>query len=320
MESILYEINLQQIIHFITVVEHHGFQTAGIHLHMTQSAISKSIGRLEDTLGFPLFSTENKGNRQFRSAELTSQGRFLYKYWSAALSDIENAYQQLALSEASKKTLDMAYAYTTNPADYFWPLITKVMDHTTDFTIRMESRYRTELIAGLLEKKYDMICIPDIEYFALNHDLMSYQYIAAGNVMVLVSSSNPLYGKEELSLSDIQDQLVLVHSDGKSTSPREVLDRFFRSVNMTVPTKGVKADSFNLVNTLLRNDGLIFVDEFINIPLPANLKKIPLRGYYNGILCVWMKKSPKIDYIKTVTRHFPNLKERIREKKPFLIL
>lgn len=59
MHSILSDINIQQIINFVTVVELHGFQAASDHLHMTQSAVSKSIGRLEETLGFPLFVKEH---------------------------------------------------------------------------------------------------------------------------------------------------------------------------------------------------------------------------------------------------------------------
>ena len=52
MLSILLDINIQQLINFVTIVELHGFQAASDHLHMTQSAVSKSIGRLEETLGF----------------------------------------------------------------------------------------------------------------------------------------------------------------------------------------------------------------------------------------------------------------------------
>ena len=77
MESILSVINIQQIVNFVTVVEQNGFRAASDFLHMEQSSVSKSIWRLEESLGFPLFTKVHKGSRTFREAKLTEQGEFL---------------------------------------------------------------------------------------------------------------------------------------------------------------------------------------------------------------------------------------------------
>ena len=52
METALTTVTLQQIQVFITVVEENGFARAGAILHMTQSAVSKSIAKLEKDLAY----------------------------------------------------------------------------------------------------------------------------------------------------------------------------------------------------------------------------------------------------------------------------
>ncbi|QPC92605.1 LysR family transcriptional regulator [Mesorhizobium sp. INR15] len=54
---------------FVAVAEHAGMTAAGNALHLTQSAVSQQIKRLEESLGTPLFIRDRRGLRLTRTGE-----------------------------------------------------------------------------------------------------------------------------------------------------------------------------------------------------------------------------------------------------------
>lgn len=55
MDFSLAGISIQQIIVFLCVAEYEGFAKASDYLHMTQSAVSKSVAKMEKELGMSCF-------------------------------------------------------------------------------------------------------------------------------------------------------------------------------------------------------------------------------------------------------------------------
>ncbi|VVD62164.1 LysR family transcriptional regulator [Pandoraea terrigena] len=75
---------------FARVVEHGGFSAAARALHMTPSAVSKLIARLEARLGARLF------NRSTRRLQLTPEGTAFHERAVRVLADIEAAEREAA--------------------------------------------------------------------------------------------------------------------------------------------------------------------------------------------------------------------------------
>ncbi|RUU76096.1 LysR family transcriptional regulator, partial [Mesorhizobium sp. M7A.F.Ca.MR.362.00.0.0] len=82
--------DLQGIVAFVQAVEAGSFTSAGERLHVTKSAIGKSIAQLEQRLGVRLL------NRTTRSLSPTSEGVSYYEACSRALAEIEAAQSLLA--------------------------------------------------------------------------------------------------------------------------------------------------------------------------------------------------------------------------------
>ncbi len=306
MSSILSEINIQQLINFITIVEKQGFLAAGEELHMTQSAISKSIGRLEETLGFPLFEVDVKGSRSFRSSELTEAGRYLYKYWAPALNNIESAYKHLLISENSRKKLNIAYTYTTDANAYFWPIINRLQSENSNFMVNIESSYRADLIPALLEDKYDMVFVPDMEYYAIDRNILDCCYAAVDTARVFLHRSDPLASKESLTLQDIENHPFLILVDVKTNSNQKVVTQFFHRNNITPPTALTRTDAFNVENSIRNTAAGIILDKYFRLNDPEHFCLLPLEGFYNGVLCLWKKDSPKLTHIQKVLQYIPD--------------
>ena len=319
MQSILSNINIQQLINFITVVEQNGFQSASNYLHMTQSAVSKSIGHLEKTLGFPLFQKETKGSRTFRDSRLTEEGAYLYQYWAPALNEIENAYTYLVTQkEKEKRSVNIAYSSATNPDCFLWPLLNTIAEDDPTFDFYVESCYRSDLLQRLQDGTYDIIFLPDIEYASINHTTMDCCYAAIDNAQILVSDTNPLFTEKTLTLSRIQHESFFIFNDGHSDAPVQAIMDFFDRNNIHPEIIPMQKDSFNIRNAYHKQKALAIIDSYFMLQEDSHLKRIPLEGFYNGTLCVWRRNIHKKNYINFFTSYFPDFSDFTSDKSPIV--
>lgn len=70
---------------FVAAAESVSFSQAAAKLHVTRSAVAKTVSRLEERLGVTLF------NRTTRSQSLTDEGSLYYEYCRWALAEIKAA-------------------------------------------------------------------------------------------------------------------------------------------------------------------------------------------------------------------------------------
>ena len=77
--------DLYQMEAFVAVAQEHSFSRAALRLHRTQSAVSQTIGKLEDTLGEKVFE------RSSRDGTLTAAGQVLLEYAEELLNLRERA-------------------------------------------------------------------------------------------------------------------------------------------------------------------------------------------------------------------------------------
>lgn len=83
------EQNLSQYKIFYEVAKAGNISKAAKELYISQPAISKSISKLEDSLGTTLF------NRNSRGVQLTEEGRVLFEHTSAAFEALSQGEQEL---------------------------------------------------------------------------------------------------------------------------------------------------------------------------------------------------------------------------------
>jgi DNA-binding transcriptional LysR family regulator len=93
-------ITLSQIETFLTVAEHLNFSEAAKTLFISQPALSKAIGRLEDSISTKLFVRSSHGVR------LTTEGEYLYRELSPPLNRIHKVLQTARdMDTAKQRTL-----------------------------------------------------------------------------------------------------------------------------------------------------------------------------------------------------------------------
>ena len=162
----------------------------------------------------------------------------------------------------------------------------------------MESNYRSSLIQGLNNELYDIVFIPDVEYYSINQVIMDFQYAAIGNAQLIVPKTNHLYQKESVEIEELDGESIFLFADGTSDSPQKVLREFFNREEIIPHYKLLHKDAFNINNSFFEANAIILIDCFFSGSKGAGIRQIPLNGYFNGILCVWKKNTHKEKYIR----------------------
>ncbi len=134
---------------FVTVVEAGSFVKAAEQLHLTRSAISKNIARLEEQLGVVLFK------RTTRSLSMTDEGALFYEHSRRALSEIQNAaalLDQGKINATGRLRMSVPVLFGQLFAA---PLIVKFAQQHADLQLEISFNDRT---VDLVEEGFDL-CI-----------------------------------------------------------------------------------------------------------------------------------------------------------------
>lgn len=120
------DLNLLKV--FAAVAQLHNFRAAADRLHVSRSAVSQSIRRLEDNLGVALVQ------RSTRNVRLTEAGEQLHQQTTGALAALANALDSAALQGPPRGLLKVA---VTSIAERFLdgPLIVSFVDAFPQVTL-----------------------------------------------------------------------------------------------------------------------------------------------------------------------------------------
>lgn len=177
---------------FVTVVEAGSFVKAAEQLHLTRSAISKNIARLEEQLGVVLFK------RTTRSLSMTDEGALFYEHSCRALSEIQNAAALLDQGKINATgRLRMSVPVLFGQV-FAAPLMVKFAQQHTDLQLEISFNDRT---VDLVEEGFDL-CIrigtlPDTTQLVAKP--------IGEHRMLLCASPNYLNENEAVPLEHIED-------------------------------------------------------------------------------------------------------------------
>ncbi|MCU6761665.1 HTH-type transcriptional regulator gltC [uncultured Roseburia sp.] len=282
MNFTLAPITIQQIIVFLQVVESNGFAKASNILHMTQSAVSKSIAKLEKELEINLFI------RTTRELHLTEPGKLLYKEWKIQMEGMHTAYANAcSLQNHQNTTLRIGLLNTARPERYFWDIEKNFSEKYPQVKLELESEYMTDLEVRLIENYYDAIMIPDFERFILEENKLCWKWAARSFAYVIIPVQNPLSQKKELYTKDLLTQsFVSLNNVQSSSYLRDLKERF--SDYDTIPQIEIHYKNAFDIRYLFRPDsGILMADAYFDYQEGNGFVKVPVMDQFNGIICGW---------------------------------
>jgi DNA-binding transcriptional LysR family regulator len=234
---------------FLAVARAGSMQRAAREVHLTQPAISKLIGELEDSLGAPLFERSKRG------VVPTECGRALVGRAQLVLNDLESAKDEIAaiargvigrvrvgvlpVAEARLLSTTLLALRKTAPG-----LAVQVEDGTRDVMLNALRRGEIDCVIGRLDAG------------AGDRDLHIEKLVQLP-VAIVVSPSHPLARKKRLSWPDLLSYPWVLPQRGAPI--RTAVDREFTDLGLVPPVPGIESTSFRLIQAVVAETDMVGV-------------------------------------------------------------
>lgn len=281
MDMALSNITMMQIIIFLTVAEEQGFARAAKKLHMTQSAVTKSIAKLEQDLDVTFFY------RTTRTFELSESAVMLYNSFKPHFIAMQKSFHEAyTFSHQNRQVIRIALLNTTNPKTYFDFYAKRFSQICPEVELDVVSDSLENQRLFMSQYKYDIIFIPDFEHYELDRRNLPWKWVAKAPVQIIMSKEHPLAGRHSLTLDDIIDERYVIIDDHQNPNYLEYLRRLCGSRGR-YPDIAKKYYSTSAIHSILKLDGILLVDNFFVLQNIEGIVRIPLEEYENGLICTW---------------------------------
>ena len=244
------------------VAEAQSFTKAAGQLGLTQSAVSHAISNLEKEFGFPLI------HRSRSSVSLTADGQTMLVAMRKVLQAEELLRQEAShINGLTKGTIRVGLisSISTN----WMPSIIRLMEQ--DYPgIRIELRegdyYQIEkwLIGGEIECGF--LNRPSTKHF-------QYIPLIKDPLMCIVSSENPLYGRSEIDLKEIEGQHIIMESYKGTNDVSAVFEEYSIKPNIRFEL----FDDRGIITMVEHSLGISILPKLVFDNLPDNVRAIPFR-------------------------------------------
>lgn len=189
-------------------------------LSVSQPALSRSIAKLEQELGCPLFERNGK------HVVLNRYGRTFLQYAEQALQEVDigkKVIQDMLHPEHGVVCLAFLHSLGGNVVPR---LLGKFHDLYPDIQFKLYQNYTTQLISQLESGEIDLcLCSPTISKPALEwHPLFSEE------LLIAVPHGHPLAHRHEIELSEIANEPVVTFK--KDYGLRIIMDQIFHAAGL----------------------------------------------------------------------------------------
>jgi DNA-binding transcriptional LysR family regulator len=239
--------SLQQLHAFTTIVESSSLGRAAEVLHVTQPALSRTIKRLEEELGAPLFERHSKG------MQLTAIGEALLPHATLLLHEADNAREEIdAIRGLAKGTIRVGAVAS---------IATLVLPLAVSGVLARWPNLRVQIIEGVWDRLADSLLKQEID-LALSMAVPDTDEITAisdccweDTSYVVAALDHPLRAKTALCLADTLDQQWCVPPRG--TGPFEHMQRVFAEHGLPMPEIAVETRSITVLKSLVTRAGFL---------------------------------------------------------------
>lgn len=182
---------LEELLHF---AECGTLSGAAEKCHISQPALSRSMQKLEDDFGVPLF------NRGKNRTALNACGRLAAEGARRIISGVQGVLENVRALDRRLRTISVG---SCAPAP-LWDIVPLLAALYRDRTISTELREDHELISGLATENYRLAVLTEP---VRGHGLVSRKY-GEEHLMFSLPAGHPLAGRKSLRFSDLNGAAI----------------------------------------------------------------------------------------------------------------
>lgn len=198
---------LLQLEHFLAVAEEGSFTRAAARVCRTQSAVSQSVKKLEETIGVPLFA------RDMPELSLTEAGRAMVDRARRMLSLRDDAIRQVGgLRNLTSGSLRIAAHESA--AVYLLPgPLRRYFDRFPRIKVGIHRRRLDEIPRQVMDREFDVGFVKDEPAF---HELQS-ALVFSDEMILIGSPRHPMATRGPVRVRDLGSESFMVHHLCSST-------------------------------------------------------------------------------------------------------
>lgn len=248
-------ITLLQLETFSAVVECGSTVEAARKLYTSQSSISKTLSRLEDNLGFPLFV------RQHGKIELTDAGQIFAKTVDSLLNGLENGIRDARLMAQSTQP-DLKIAASTYLAHDLIKEYAKLHPSTYLNLQLYPERHMKSMLAN---REVDLILSTDPDSFSSS--IYTWVPLMSCEVLVVIPVNHPLSQETRISLQSLEREPFICNNIGLNA---DFLRRMFHQSHCSIKHLLECNDDRVFEDYLDQHERLTFLPAYALITTPRN--------------------------------------------------
>lgn len=223
---------------FATIVEHKSLNKAAQSLNISQPALSRKIGQLEEELGVLLF--ERKGKR----LELTRIGHICYETALDMRRLEEKLLHTIAEYHAPGKSSIKIGASLTTLQSTLPDLIGLYTKDYPDTDIKALTGKTHEIVSMVKDKKVDLGLVAS----RIDHTELNCVPLFDDHLCLVLPSGHPWSSREKIEIGDLQQLPMIFFSKG--TWYRILMDELFLRYSVSPDVK-MEIDSFEAIIRLV---------------------------------------------------------------------
>jgi len=207
---------LAQLKYFQAMANIRQYTKAAKAVSVSQSALSRSMAKLEDELGVLLFARGKDG------LELTSAGEHFLFHVDRVLRELERAKQEIAAAkdESSSGTVNLSFLHSFG--GYILPmLLSEFHASYPQIQIKLNQNNSAYLAQQVAEGTTDLCLCSNM----VMQDNVAWHYLWSEELFVVVPKDHPLAHRKSVTLSEIETEPLITMKP--SYSLRMVVDQSF---------------------------------------------------------------------------------------------
>ncbi|MEN1988154.1 LysR family transcriptional regulator [Paenibacillus hubeiensis] len=233
--------NLEQLEYVVEIAKTQSFSAASEHLHVTQSAISQSVHRLEKELGMTLFERSRQGTHP------TSEGK---QFIAKALDILQRIDELKSLNaESSSLTGELHVATFPSVMPYLVQSAAEMKREHPQLSIAIEEKGSMEIIEDIRNNKTHLGFIAIYTKQLREFDGLHFTPMYSGKLVVCTHHLSELAKQSRVTPDQLKEHKLALYRDG-------FIEDFLREFTYDYGPLSIlfKTNNSEAISTVLKNN------------------------------------------------------------------
>ncbi|RDW15189.1 LysR family transcriptional regulator [Oceanobacillus arenosus] len=191
--------DFDQLYYFQMVAKHESFTKSSEELNLSQPALSRSILRLEEEIGVPLFERKSRG------VVLNQYGNVFLKYTNQVLSEMKEAKQKIQdMVNPYHGVISLAFIQTLG-SSFVPDLISDFQNEFPNIQFHLSQNISSKILKEIDDANIDIGFCSSID----SHESLYSIPVLTEELFLIVPATHRLAGKERVNLSEVADDAFI---------------------------------------------------------------------------------------------------------------